>query len=193
MVFFLRASFLVLCFTVGSKAFSACAAGATDCDDQLTVSLDEAFGEVYCSCSANYGRVAEPVKSGSADGYDIDSSECAVRTGRWDSTTGAGPMLDDCENGQCTCYRSWTVRVPVDEPAKFLSGSANSKALLRKWVTIADETCQAVSVGQSKAYTNKDCYYYFGRPSSDGDTIVQENCLIRRGSGSPTQDICYLQ
>ena len=174
MFFVLRIS-LILSFGVfGFKAFSACAAGSgDDCPDQFIVPLDEAFGEVYCNCLTNYGMITKPTKTQAEQtrGY---LAECARLTGdTWnDSTgyfneeTGAGLSFDNCQEGLCRCLKVYQIRVPLYEKIKSVNSSSTAR-IFQKLVTIADETCQAVSAVESKKYKLAQCIYSDGLEGPD--------------------------
>ena len=209
----MRATVLILCWMVfGFETFAACAEGADSCNDviecdavtgkcddgQLFAGDDAPDGEVICSCSADYGTVAQPVKQGSDD-YEDYIASCAARAGKWDQNTGSGPRLDDCKNGRCKCYRTYDVRVPAYGKIDVRSGSTHSKELLRKLVAIADETCKAVSAGQPKKYKNIRCLYYSGyHDRRENVSHDYPACVIRQGSGKNVFDqwgednICYI-
>lgn len=201
---------LIFCLSVFSfQAGAMCEAGAKKCDDVIECDMvtgkcenargaGSAHGEVICSCAAEYGYVSEPVKTGS-DSDSPAGRECTDKVGKWNEEKAVGPRLDDCNNGQCMCYRVYEVRVPVWERIDVRSGSAESKAQLRKYMSEADETCQAVSTGQSKKYENVRCLYYSGYNDQPGQEDVQhDSCVIKQGSGKNIFDqfggdnICHI-
>ena len=168
---------------MGFKAFSACAVGSgEECKDQIISEISEAFGEVLCNCSADYGMVAELSKAQTDErGY---FAECARLTGgHWDEATGAGPMLDNCQNGRCMCQKVYDVRVPVYKKIKI--GSSVSASHLKQLVGIAGETCDVVSVNESKTFKNTRCIYH--SLSVEG-SLDSSSCIIDQGSGKCVDD-----
>ena len=209
----LKAVVFVLCFAgFGFQASAMCAKGAKDCKDTVECDADtgkcddggvgesggrSAGGEVICSCSAEYGTVPEPDKSEAGGGPSVDD-ECTELVGPWNEEEAVGPFLDNCRDGKCMCYRNYDVRVPVFERIDVRSGSSESKSLLREYVRVADDTCKAVSAGQSKRYKNIRCLYYSGYNDQPGQENVQhDSCVIKKGSGKNVfgqwgENICYI-
>ena len=154
-----------------------------------------------CS-SAEYGTVPEPVKDESDS--PNPESKCTDLVGQWNEEEAVGPRLD-CQDGKCMCYRTYDVRVPVFERIDVRSGSSESKSLLRKYKRVADDTCKAVSAGQSKRYKNIRCLYYSGyclyysgyNDQPGQEDVQHDSCVIEKGSGKNVfgqwgDNICYI-
>ena len=203
-----KISVFILFFAfAGFKASAMCAQGAGKCDDNIEYDADTgkrintgesgpAGGEVICSCSAEYGSVPEPKKDGSD--HENPEGKCTDLVGPWDEEKAVGPLLDNCQDGKCMCYRTYQVRVPVWERIDVQSGSSESKSLLRKYKRVADDTCKAVSAGDSKRYENERCLYYSGYNDQPGQENVQHDfCVLVKGSGKNRFDqggdkICFI-